>query len=53
MTALLAHGCDVSLADESGATPLHRCAQANDEGMARELIDHGAPLDAPDKVGLM
>eukprot|EP00117_Sycon_ciliatum_P049769 scpid71703/ scgid1004/ Ankyrin repeat domain-containing protein 30B; Serologically defined breast cancer antigen NY-BR-1.1 len=48
---LLDSDCDVSVADHTGNTALHRCAQQNDQSMAAMAINHGAAMDAVDKAG--
>jgi ankyrin repeat protein len=51
VVALIAAGCDVSLADDSGWTPLHFAAQANSRSIAAVLLEAGATVDPQDSNG--
>ena len=40
----------LGMASQSGASPLHRAAEAGHVALAQELLDHGARADAVDQV---
>jgi ankyrin repeat protein len=45
---LLAHKADVNAADKHGLTPLHYATLANNRGVVKALLDHGANANAKD-----
>jgi len=46
------NNCNVNLADDNGATPLHEAAQGGLYEIVKLLIDYGANINAQDKSGL-
>ncbi len=51
VSALLAHGLDVDLADRDGRTPLHFATLKTQRAAARLLLEHGAAIDRADSEG--
>lgn len=49
---LLELGADVHRVNDAGGSPLHAAAESIKPAHARELVDHGAPVDACDAKGL-
>lgn len=48
---LISKGADVNIADNRGATPLHRCASKGNISVLKLLLDSGAHLDPKDTYG--
>lgn len=51
VVTLLANGADPRIADAEGQTPLHHAARSTDAGVAAQLLDAGAAIDASDHHG--
>lgn len=51
VATLLANGADPRIADADGNSPLHHAARCSDIGVAGMLLDAGAGLDLPNRLG--
>ncbi|XP_055954749.1 serine/threonine-protein phosphatase 6 regulatory ankyrin repeat subunit B-like [Patella vulgata] len=49
---LIKAGCDVNIADKNGVTPLMKYVEMGNLVLVKELIDHGASVNAKDNKGL-
>ncbi|KAG9398941.1 Ankyrin repeat domain-containing protein 39 [Aphanomyces cochlioides] len=47
---LLKDGADVNFNDKMGSTPLKQASQNGHVDIVKELLSHGASIDAPNKV---
>ena len=50
VTSLCLRGCPCGVAQRTRATPLHLAARKGHTAAAAALVQHGAPVDAHDKV---
>ena len=48
---LLKKGADVSIADDTGDTPLHSAVGVRDYNLVKQLISHGAPVNVQNIYG--
>ncbi|XP_055954366.1 putative ankyrin repeat protein RF_0381 [Patella vulgata] len=48
---LIQAGCDVNTPDKNGVTPLMECIQTNNQVLVKQLIGHGAFVNAKDNEG--
>lgn len=48
---LVSKGADVDIADNRGATPLHRCASKGNMSVLKILLDCDIHVDAKDNYG--